>query len=169
MRPEDLITATSAHGVDASRVFEVPGTGPVSWSVADAGMACAGMPRSVYFAMLYSYAGDESCYHELWRTLAARGRELAEQHRWPPVVVPPWIATVVLAEERAPAHFKVVANRPDPRRLALQLPLHTWKRHGSRAYEAVRDEYLVWLDVGTSLMREWLKGRPRIALSGPRR
>jgi hypothetical protein len=157
VRPEDLIVATSAHGADASKAFEVPGTGPHSWTVAEAGMACAGMARHVYFAMLYSYAGDTSCHHELLRALLAIARSTAEDEGWPEILNPGAVAMLVLAEEHSPAAFTAPANRPDPRRLALRLPLHSWKRFGRKAYEGVHGEYRGWLDDGRAIMRRWMR------------
>lgn len=120
-------------------------------------MACAGMERHVHFAMLYSYAGDESCYFALHAKLTQVAAVSAVIERWHASLHPRLIAGTILSEERWPARFRRVTNRPDPRRLALSLPTHVWRRHGVKAYESVHTEYVGWLGEGAAVMRRWLR------------
>lgn len=163
MQPESLITMTSARGNDCSQGFTIPGTGPIKWTIAEAGMACAGVPRHVYKALLYSYAGDGSCFHELHEELQAYAEARAAAEHWRKLVFPHRVAAVVLLEERWPWKFKVTAKRPDPRREALEIPFLMWRRCGSRAYETVRALYVAWLNAGCEQMRNFLRERDDVA------
>lgn len=159
MQPEDLIALTAARGVDASKAFEVPGTGPVRWTVAEAGMACAQAERRVYFALLYTFAGDDSCFWELQRELQGFAERLSVYERWRPHLHPEMVASLALCEERSPSKFVDSVHGEDLRRLVLVCPRHVWRQEGQRGYEAVRAEYQRWIADGVLHMVSWLKGR----------
>lgn len=122
-------------------------------------MACAGMARHIYFAMRYSYAGDDSCFRSLYRALGEDTSSLARDERWPAEIEPMRFAGVALIEELAPWRFKGDPKDPgsDIRPLVLRVSPHIWRRTGSRAYEAVRATYASWTDSGTRQMRAWLR------------
>ena len=161
MQPESLISLTSARGVDATKAFEVPGTGPVRWTVAEAGMACQGQSEHVFLAMLYTYAGDHAAFHYLqWKlTQTAEAMKREEPRQWPKDLAPVKVATLVLMEQREPWKFKREHPYPDPRRIALKMPKTTWNRNGCGAYESVHTRYLAWLDAGRGMMKRWLRNQ----------
>lgn len=148
---------TSARGNDCSQGFTIPGTGPIKWTIAEAGMACAGIPRHIYHALLYSYACDYSQFYGLVDRLEAYGRLAAKHYNWPKAIFPHRVATVVLLEERTPSRFVVKEKEIDPRCTALEIMPYLWKRSGSRAYQTVHSFYRAWLDVGCAQMKGWLR------------
>lgn len=136
---------------------------PAEWTLAECGQACGGMPQRHYYALRYSYGLDDSVRSALWGMLMNWATKQAVAENWPETVKTVegadrrYIADLVkmaLLEERAPWYFVRNSNEPDLRRLLMNVAEHTWRRHVSKMYEAIRTEYIAWLCIGEGMMRE---------------
>ena len=183
MRAEDLIALTAARGADASRAFEVPGTGPVRWTVAEAGMACAGLTRAEYYAVLFAYAGDDGCAHHLRRELAAYLTHLDRVVSWPALVsrepinppdligppapprLAPWQPDLVLLsliQFRQPWRYALPKRDPALLAAAMGVTRHSWRTQLSGPFAMLQWRIVDWLGSATGAMRRWLRGSRKV-------
>lgn len=103
MRPDDLMSLATAHGIDFVSVAQASAPddqiraltrydGPIQkqsravrepeWRPEDAALACQGLEGRYYAAFAYRYAGDDGQRRPLWAALMVEASHLAVQQRW---------------------------------------------------------------------------------------
>lgn len=152
MRAELLISLTAAKALS---VDHIAGGGRPEWTVREAAMACKGLEKRFYHAVLFTYAGDESVRSPLKWALWEWAIEQREREEWPTHVVTASgsvkymekLVTLWLCEVRQPWRFTQKPNEPNMRRVVMEVSEPVWRRKLSPVYEAVGTEFLSWLDI----------------------
>lgn len=155
--------------------FGCPATGknshtirPAAWSHAECAQACQGLDERYFQALRYTYALDDSVFHTLSLSLWEWGLKRREIERWPQRVVTlggveaRYLRDLVdmwMLEVRAPWRFKRETNDPkaDLRRTIMNVSEQVWRRRLSPIYEAIRQEFDVWLAIGIGHMARRLR------------
>lgn len=136
------------------------------WTLAECAQACGGMEDRYFWALRYSFAMDDSVRSRLWSRLFQWAMARRELEGWQETVRTTEgkerrfldeLVLMMLIEERSPWRFVRSPNTPDIRRTLLGVAEHTWRRNLSPVYEAIRDEYITWRDIGRSRMRKRLE------------
>lgn len=163
MQPDTLVSLISTKGL---RMPFIPGGGCPEWTAQEAAMACHGLPLHIYYALVYTYAGDYRVHPELASELWGFGhvwRETDRRRRWPESVNgEPYMQTLadmLLLEVRQPWRFVRHENSPVPdlRRAIVGCGKDEWRRDFSPIYEAMVEEFTIWLSVGLGRMRKWIR------------
>lgn len=155
----------------STRVYKAP-----QWTMAECAQACVGMNQRHFYALRYSYAGDESVYSMLrlwlWEwSLEQREHENAREEKWPRIVptvnghqklkMMPLVEAALSEEFHGGRIALGGANyvKPDVFLCAtLGLTPMIWGKRVSPIYEAIRTEYVKWLSIGEGGMRRWIRG-----------
>lgn len=127
------------------------------WTCAEAGMAGCEVDRNAWYALRYSFAGDDTVRGSLAKALVYW--YIRRRDRWAPVV---WIrfrelVALHLDEER---HASVFVAAPEIRPVILHVDPRFWERSLQPAYEDLRYHYLSWMAIGLRRMRAWLAEHP---------
>lgn len=137
----------------------------IEWTHAEAAMACKGLDDRYFSAHRYTYALDDSCFFRLSVSLWEWALERRERERWPSTVVTMGganerymreLVEMWLVEVRQPWRFVRQPNRPDLRRLIMNVSEPVWRRRLSPIYEAIAEEFVCWLAIARAHMRPWL-------------
>lgn len=159
MQPDSLISLISVKGL---RMPFIPGGGRPEWTAQEAAMACRGLPLHVYYALVYTYAGDYRVHAELADHLWGFGhswRETDRRRSWPELVNGEGymriLADMLLLEIRQPWRFVRQANSPTPdlRRMIVGCGKDEWRRDVSPIYEAMVQEFTIWISIGLGRIR----------------
>jgi len=115
--------------------------------------------RDHWYALRFSYAGDDSVRPELETSLRAWASKRITRRCWPMVTLsaPPYRYDVVsmhLDEER---HARVFNSAHGLRPLLMDSSDQKWCRTFQPLYEEIRLKYLGWLSMGRSQMLGWLQ------------
>lgn len=156
MTPERLLALTAAGTV---QIPKLPAGPCPEWTVAEAGMAGCGLERNHWYALRYSYAGDDSVRLHLETALRAWASRHITRRYWPIVTIaaPPYrydLVSMHLDEER---HASVFNSAHELRPLLMDSNDHKWRRTLQPLYEEIRLRYLGWLSTGRSQMVDWLR------------
>jgi hypothetical protein len=136
------------------------------WSLVECGLACHGMDATYYDAIRYQFALDMSVYWRVYRRLWDWASVRREVERWPMVVIDQegkqirYLMDLIhmrLAETFRPSIFQCPMKDIEPRQIVMNVGPLLWQRRLSPIYEAIGDEFLVWLAIGTSHMWRWLR------------
>jgi hypothetical protein len=148
-----------------------------AWTHAECAQACIGMDAAYFNALRFSYAADLSKYWPLRARLFEWALERREIEGWDEKVPTVYghnrflmpLVEVFMHDEihggsgRIPIRidfpeFAFYDSTPGAIiRANVGLTSSTWKRRVSPIYEAIRQEYLVWLAIGEALMKPWLR------------
>lgn len=155
MHPNTLISLIAIRGL---RMPFIPGGGRPEWTAQEAAMACQGLPPRIYDALVYTYAGDHAKFWDLSRDLYAFAKMCGQRWHDEAWVRMHTLTEMVLLEVSQPWRFKREENSPYPdlRRVICGVDQKTWARHISPAYEALTDEFVTWLQIGSGRMRRRL-------------
>jgi hypothetical protein len=155
MRAELLISLTAAKALS---IDHIAGGGRPEWTVREAAIACKGLEERFYHAILFTFAGDESVRSSLKWKLWEWALERREKEDWPVRVVTAAgpqkymekLVELWLCEVRQPWRFTQKPNKPNLRRVVMDVSEPTWRRNLSPVYEAIGTEFLNWRDIAVS-------------------
>lgn len=158
MTPERLLALTAAGTLPLPKL---PAGPRPQWTVVEAGMAAQGLERDPWYALRYSFAGDDSVREALEFALRAWASTCIMRRWWPLVVreAPPYrydLVSLHMDEER---HTSVFQSAQEMRPLLMACNDSQWRKTLEPLYEEVRLKYLGWLADGRKHMADWLANR----------
>lgn len=141
------------------------------WTHAEAAMACKDLDERYYLALLFSFARDDSALWDLRRHMLAFAESRQRIERWPKTVrtlsgeEKPYLTRLVdvsLMEERSPSRFirgepRATGRPANIRPILLDVNRDIWRRKLQGPYEALIQEYQIWLGIGAAHMGRRLR------------
>ncbi len=174
MTPAKFLAAISGRSLHPS---DVPGGGKPEWTVAEAGIALAGLEPKYSAAMLYRWAGDRTQRKVLKAELTKEALILQAKERWPeirkgrrylpslvsialfeecPADVRTWGRQVIVDPETGPIQRKLLrAGYFMP--VAMGVSILEWRFFFSKKYEAIHGFLDNWASVAHEHMREKMR------------
>ena len=141
-----------------------------AWTLAECALACGGLDERFHTAVRFTYCLDDSVIYRLRAALRAHAERRSQVERWPSTVVTdsgrsPYLqglVDLVLLEDRRPSLFlkpkdRVIGRPRIIQAVLLKVSTDCWRRTLQPKHEAIRDEYVAWLGVGTAHMRRALR------------
>lgn len=165
MSPEILMTVGTARSVALDRISS--GSRP-HWTISEVGIACGGLAPQVFDAALFTYAGDESVRRRLSQWLLEWALARRAVYRWPRRVATlggeyrPFLSNLCdlwLCEVRAPCRFRRFPNRPNMRRIAMDVSESVWSNRLLPVYGAIASEFCGWLNEADEMIERRTRGR----------
>lgn len=136
------------------------------WTHAEAAQAAGGVELRHWYALLYTYRLDDSAFWLLRGELIRWCQRVSEPRKWPETVKNEQgqdrtyfdeLVMLMLMEVKSPSSFMRQPNKPELRRLIMNVHEHTWRRHLSPIYEDIHREFLIWIAVAKSVMNPKLE------------
>lgn len=164
MEPEMLVAISSVKTVALDRISS---GGRPQWTIREVGLACSGMPQHVFDAALYLYAGEDGVRHRLALWLLEWTLKEREQRKWPRTVVTLAgprkyardLCDLYLCEVRSPWRFKQSPNRPNVRRVVMDVSEGVWSSRLAPVYEAIHGEFSQWICEADVIIGRRTRGR----------
>jgi hypothetical protein len=138
-----------------------------TWTLAELGQACKGVPKIPYRAALYAYAGDMSDYWLLQKALTYEAEKYQRWEHWPDQVLDihtleipylPHLAKLVLDEDAMPNLFRVC---PPLYAIYLHISEETWETQIAERFEILKLTWLDWIAQAMWIMQPRLEEHPQ--------
>lgn len=150
MEPEILMAVSTAKSISLDRISS---GGRPQWTLREVGMACGGLPHHKFDAAMFTWAGDDSVRKRLSLWLLEWGLQERETRNWPKRVVTlagarPFMSDLCdlwLCEVRAPWRFERAPNRPNMRRIVMDVSEQVWSTRLEPIYKEISNEFCRWL------------------------
>lgn len=146
MTPEILVALCTARGVALDGSVG-RGTSRPTVTAADAALACAGLPREVFDAVMYSWAGDRDARSACKLHLLEWGMDERERQQWPVRVdladgrrgrFLEALVDLFLLEEQTPSMFRTA---PGLRALLVGVHEPVWRAKLAPIYASISHHY----------------------------